>query len=69
MTPDDFVRFPLKVSPQVHAFFKKRSKETGVAMTSLMYLVLEDYVKNELVLQQKYGEEIAKIINQQQKEV
>ena len=43
-------RVNIKVSPEIHAWFKLRSDKTGVPMSALMYLALEEYVQQKDLL-------------------
>lgn len=44
----------IRVSPEIHEYYKERSKKTGVSMSSLMYLALEAQMKQEVLLQKKF---------------
>lgn len=44
------VRVNIKVSPEVHQFFKERSIKTGVSMSSLMFLALEKSVQESIFM-------------------
>lgn len=41
----DMQRVNIRVSPQVYEWFKARSEQTGVAMSSLMFLALEQHIQ------------------------
>lgn len=46
----DLQRVSIKVSQQVHEWFKKRSEVTGVSMSSLMYLALEGHIQQQTIM-------------------
>ena len=41
---NELQRVNIKVSKEVYEYFKKRSEQTGVAYSSLMFLALEEYI-------------------------
>ena len=43
----DLVRVNIRISPEVHQFFKERAMKTGVSMSSLMFLALEKSVQEQ----------------------
>lgn len=43
-------RVNIRVTPLVYKYFMSKSKNTGVSMSSLMYLALEDYVKQQQLI-------------------
>lgn len=43
----DLIRVNIRISPDVHQFFKERSIKTGVSMSSLMFLALEKSVQEQ----------------------
>lgn len=43
----EHVRVNIRVSPEVHQFFKNRSEQCGVSMSALMFLELEKYVNEQ----------------------
>lgn len=45
-----FKRINMYVAPNVHLWFKNRSEQTGVAMSGLMMLALEDYVLQRMLI-------------------
>ena len=47
---DNLIRVNIRVSPEVHQFFKERSIKTGVSMSSLMFLALEKSVQEQLFM-------------------
>lgn len=49
-SPEDLIRVNIRVSPEVHQYFKERSSKTGVSMSSLMFLALEQNVRQELFM-------------------
>ncbi|MEQ2529759.1 hypothetical protein WMO40_24155 [Bacillaceae bacterium CLA-AA-H227] len=50
MGQDEMKRVNIRVSPEVHEWFKIRSDKTGIPMSSLMYLALEQYIQQQMVL-------------------
>lgn len=44
---DDLIRVNIRVSPEVHQFYKERSLKTGVSMSSLMFLSLEKSMQEQ----------------------
>jgi predicted DNA binding CopG/RHH family protein len=50
MAQDEMKRVNIRVSPEVHEWFKIRSDKTGIPMSSLMYLALEQYIQQQMVL-------------------
>jgi len=40
----NLIRCNVRVSPEVHAWFKERSESTGVSMSALMFLACEKYM-------------------------
>lgn len=44
---DDLIRVNVRVSPEVHQFYKDRSAKTGVSMSSLMFLTLEKSMQEQ----------------------
>lgn len=47
-------RVNIRISDENHAYFAKRSEETGVSMSGLMALALDDYI---------YQREVVKAMN------
>lgn len=45
----DLVRVNIRVTPEVHQWFLEKSKRTGVSMSSLMYLALEQHIQQQSV--------------------
>lgn len=43
----EHVRVNIRVSPQVHQYFKQRSEASGASMSVLMFLALEKYVQEQ----------------------
>lgn len=43
-------RVTIKVSEDVYEYFKKRADHTGVAMSSLMFLALEEKMLQEILI-------------------
>lgn len=43
-------RVNIKISPEVHEWFKIRSEKTGVSMSSLMFLALETHIQQQTIL-------------------
>lgn len=43
-------RVNIRVSPEVHEWFKWRSEKTGVPMSSLMFLALEQYIQQQQLI-------------------
>lgn len=41
-------RVNIRITPVVYKYFMSKSKNTGVSMSSLMNLVLDDYVKQQI---------------------
>ncbi|EJW14377.1 hypothetical protein [Paenibacillus alvei] len=62
---NNLVRFHIKISPEVYAYYKERSNKTGVSMSSLMFLALEKNARDEMGLQEKFEQEMSKVISQQ----
>ena len=50
MTEYEMKRVTLRMSPEVHEWFKLRSKKTGVPAASLMFLALEQYIQQQTML-------------------
>ena len=44
---DSHVRVNIRVSPEVHQYYKKRSEQSGASMSVLMFLALEKAVREE----------------------
>jgi len=45
----DMKRVNIRISPEVHEWFKMRSEKTGVPMSSLMFLALEQYIQQQTI--------------------
>jgi hypothetical protein len=43
-------RVNIRVSPEVHDWFRIRSEKTGVPMSSLMFLALETHIQQQQML-------------------
>ena len=43
-------RVNIRITEEVHQFFKEKSISTGVSMSSLMYLALEEYVSQKNIM-------------------
>lgn len=50
MAGNDMKRVNIRVSPEVHEWFRLRSEKTGVAMSALMFLALEQYIQQQTVM-------------------
>lgn len=50
MAENDMKRINIRVSPEVHEWFKLRSERTGVAMSALMFLALEQHIQGQRML-------------------
>lgn len=50
MAQNEMKRVNIRVSPEVHEWFRVRSEKTGVPMSSLMFLALEQYIQQQNVL-------------------
>lgn len=44
---DSHVRVNIRVSPEVHQYYKMRSEQSGASMSVLMFLALEKAVREE----------------------
>lgn len=53
---DEMRRFNIRISPEVYEYFKNRSEKTGVAMSALMFLMLEKGVREEQFLDSELPE-------------
>jgi len=47
---NEMKRVNIRVSPEVHEWFRIRSEKTGVPSSSLMYLALEQYIQQQMLL-------------------
>lgn len=52
MVENEMIRINIRVSPEVHQYYKERSTKTGVSMSSLMYLALEQAIRQETMSMQ-----------------
>lgn len=50
MAGNDMKRVNIRVSPEVHEWFRLRSEKTGVAMSALMFLALENYIQQQTMI-------------------
>jgi len=50
MASNEMKRINIKISPEVHEWFKIRSERTGVAMSSLMFLALENHIQQQMMI-------------------
>lgn len=50
MAENDMKRVNIRVSPEVHEWFRLRSEKTGVAMSALMFLALENYIQQQTMI-------------------
>lgn len=46
----ELIRVNIRITPEVHQWFKEKSDRTGVSMSSLMYLALEQHVQQQSVV-------------------
>lgn len=46
----ELIRINVRVSPEVHSWFKERSERTGVSMSSLMFLACEKYMQEQMFM-------------------
>lgn len=46
-SPESHVRVNIRVSPEVHQYYKMRSEQSGASMSVLMFLALEKAVREE----------------------
>jgi len=68
MNENEMIRINVRVSPEVHQYYKDRSAKTGVSMSSLMYLALEQAIRQEtMVVQLPELLKMAKEMEEQQK--
>lgn len=44
---DSHVRVNIRVSPEVHQYYKQRAEQSGASMSVLMFLALEKAVREE----------------------
>jgi hypothetical protein len=47
----DLIRVNIKVSRKIKSYFEDKSKETGVAQSSLMALALEEYIDQKTMIE------------------
>jgi hypothetical protein len=47
----DLIRVNIKVSRKIKTYFEDKSKETGVAQSSLMALALEEYIDQKTMIE------------------
>lgn len=59
---NEMKRVNIRISPSVYDFFKERSDSTGVSMSALMFLALEEHVNQHTIIPQipKIMEELKK---------
>lgn len=50
MSNDNLQRINIRISREVHEYFKRRSELTGVPMSSLMYLALEAHMEQQIAV-------------------
>lgn len=50
MAENQMKRVNIRVSPEVHEWFRIRSEQTGVAASSMMFLALEQYIQQQTIL-------------------
>lgn len=50
MAENEMKRVNIRVSPEVHEWFKLRSDRTGVPASSLMFLALEQHIQQQIML-------------------
>lgn len=48
---DNTIRVNIRVSRKVKSYFEGKSKETGVAQSSLMALALEEYIDQKMMIE------------------
>ena len=51
MEKKDLIRVNIKVSRKIKSYFEDKSKETGVAQSSLMALALEEYIDQKTMIE------------------
>ncbi len=55
----EMIRVNIRVTPEVHTYYKRKSERTGVSMSALMFLELEktigpqDYMKEKHIQQER----------------
>lgn len=47
---NEMKRVNVKVSPEVYEWFKTRSTNTGVPMSALMFLALEQHIQQQMMM-------------------
>ena len=47
---DMMKRVNIRMSPEVHEWFRLRSEKTGVPASSLMFLALEQHIQQQMVI-------------------
>jgi hypothetical protein len=48
----ELIEMKVNLTPEMHAWFKERSQKTGVSMKSLIFLALETYVEQKVIMPQ-----------------
>lgn len=54
MSEENLKSVNIRVSPEVHSYFKERSRKTGASMSALMFLALEEHMKKEVLENRKF---------------
>lgn len=50
MAENEMKRVNIRVTPEIHEWFRGRSERTGVPMSALMFLALEQYVQQQMMM-------------------
>jgi hypothetical protein len=50
MSGNEMKRVNVRITPEVHEWFRIRSDKTGVPASSLMFLALEQYIQQQTML-------------------